>query len=306
MNGHSHIDVGAQFIAPTDLPNVGEELIAPSHATGTVPHTGAQLIAPNTTPRIQHISTEMQAIRPRRTTINLGAYLEIQGLKKSFGLKPVLRGVKLSLGKGERMALLGSNGAGKTTLLRILAGLTKPSSGTITIADLDIERSTQQIRHLVGFLSHQPYLYDELTALENLLFFAKMYTVKHAHERATELLRRVGLAKQERERVSTFSRGQVQRLALARTLLHSPQLLLLDEPDTGLDQEGHALIETLLAEHTSYGGTVLFTTHHLERALQLSDTLAILHKGRIAFQEKSIKLELDDLQRQTGFLGATQ
>src|SRR5712691_9935320 len=129
MNGHSRIDVGVQFIAPTNLPNVGEQLIAPSRGTDTAPHAtnvGAQFIAPNVTPR------------PRRSTINLGAYLEIQGLKKSFGLKPILRGVNLSLGQGERMALLGSNGAGKTTLLRMLAGLTKPSSGTITIADLDI------------------------------------------------------------------------------------------------------------------------------------------------------------------------
>ncbi len=184
MNGHSHIDVGAQLIAPTDLPNVGEQLIAPSHATDTAPHTtnvGAQLIASSATPPIHHTSGEVQAIRPRHRTINLNAYLEIQGLKKSFGLKPILRGVNLSLGQGERMALLGANGAGKTTLLRILAGLTKPSLGTATIAELDIVRSTQQIRHLVGFLSHQPYLYDELTALENLLFFAKMYTVKHAH-----------------------------------------------------------------------------------------------------------------------------
>jgi heme exporter protein A len=314
MNGHSHIDVGAQFVASSASDttpyetNMGEQSIAPK-SIDTASYTtnvGAQLIAPNATAPIHHTSREVQAIRPRRTTINLNAYLEIEGLKKSFGLKPILRGVNLSLGQGERMALLGANGTGKTTLLRILAGLTKPSSGTVTIAELDIVRSTQQIRHLVGFLSHQPYLYDELTALENLLFFAKMYTVKHAHERATELLRRVGLTKHARERVSTFSRGQVQRLALARTLLHSPQLLLLDEPDTGLDQEGHTLIETLLAEHTSYGGTVLFTTHHLERALQLSDTLAILHKGRIAFQEKTMRLELDDLQQQAGILGKTQ
>src|SRR5947209_8253247 len=196
MNGHSRPNVGVarsahQFIAPSNSPTNPPDMVAQSITpTAAVPEPTA----------------------PRHTTINLNTYLEIQGLKKSFGLKPVLRGVNLTLGRGERMALLGANGGGKTTLLRILAGLTKPSAGTATIAELDIVRHTQHIRHLVGFLSHQPYLYDELTALENLLFFAKMYTVKHAHERAGQLLHRVGLTRQAKERVGTLSRGQVQRL----------------------------------------------------------------------------------------------
>ncbi|GAC1382233.1 MAG: ABC transporter ATP-binding protein [Ktedonobacteraceae bacterium] len=258
----------------------------------------------DTTLEAQSRSGRKTGNTPKNITINLNPYLAIRGLKKSFGLKPVLRGIDLTLRRGERMALLGANGAGKTTLLRILAGLVKPGAGVITIADLDIVRDAQHIRHLVGFLAHQPYLYDELTALENLYFFGRMYTVKNTAERANELLRRVGLEKRARERVGTFSRGQVQRLSLARALLHSPQILLLDEPDTGLDQEGHTLIETILAEHTSYGGTVFFTTHQFERALQLSDTIVILNKGRIAFQQKTISLELAQLQElQAGFSG---
>src|SRR5437763_8130442 len=154
-----------------------------------------------------------------------GSSLEVKGLKKSFGLKPVLRGVDLTLCSGECMALMGANGAGKTTLLRILAGLTKPGAGSASIGGLDIVRDAQHIRHLVGFVAHQPYLYDELTALENLHFFGRMYGVKQVQERAKGLLEQVGLVRWANERVNALSRGQVQRVALARELWHSSKLL---------------------------------------------------------------------------------
>jgi heme ABC exporter ATP-binding subunit CcmA len=223
-------------------------------------------------------------------------YLQIQGLKKSYTLKPILRGIDLDLYRGERVALLGANGTGKTTLLRILAGLTKPSAGTICNGGLDIVHDAQRVRHLVGFVAHQPYLYDELTAMENLLFFGRMYAVKQVHERAAELLNRVGLARRAQERVSTLSRGQVQRLSLARALLHSPQLLLLDEPDTGLDEEGNELLADILYEHTEKDGTTLFTTHNLEHALSWSNQIAILHAGRVIYTRKTEELKLRDLQ----------
>jgi len=164
--------------------------------------------------------------------------LAIAGLKKSFDLKSVLRGIELVVESGERVALLGANGAGKTTLLRILACLAEPSSGSARIDGWDIVRDAQQVRRLVGFVAHQPYLYDELTALENLLFFGKMYAVKNARERAEDLLRRVGLEKRARERAGVLSRGQVQRLSLARALLHAPRLLLLTSPIRALTRRG--------------------------------------------------------------------
>jgi heme ABC exporter ATP-binding subunit CcmA len=219
-------------------------------------------------------------------------------LKKSFAFKTVLRGIDLALGSGERMALMGANGVGKTTLLRILACLTSPSSGSARIGGWDIERDAQRVRRLVGFVAHQPYLYDELTAEENLLFFGKMYAVKDARERTGQLLLRVGLEKRAGERVSVLSRGQVQRLSLARALLHAPRLLLLDEPDTGLDEEGHELVEQVLVEHSTGGGAVLFTTHQLERALQLADHLVMLSKGRIVVQEKTAGLELEKMRQE--------
>ena len=224
-------------------------------------------------------------------------YLTIIGLKKAYGLKPILRGIDLSIRQGERVAILGSNGTGKTTILRIMAGLTKLNAGTIAFEGLDIVKDAQEVRQRVGFVAHQPYLYEELTALENLLFFGKMYNVEHAHERAMTLLQRIGLEKRMRERISTFSRGQVQRVAWARALLHAPHLLLLDEPDTGLDQEGQALIDALLQEHTERGGTTLFTTHQLERALKLGTQVVLLNKGRIVYQHETASLPIEELQQ---------
>ncbi|GAC1424111.1 MAG: ABC transporter ATP-binding protein [Ktedonobacteraceae bacterium] len=224
-------------------------------------------------------------------------YMSIVGLKKTYGLKPILRGIDLRIQQGERVAILGSNGTGKTTLLRILAGLTKPSAGTIAIEGFDIVKDAQAVRQRVGFVAHQPYVYEELTALENLLFFGRMYNVEHAQKRAVTLLRCVGLEKRMRERTNTFSRGQVQRLAWARALLHTPPLLLLDEPETGLDQEGHMLIDALLQEHTERCGTTLFTTHQLERAVNLGTQVVLLNKGRIVYQHDTASLVLEELQR---------
>ncbi len=218
-------------------------------------------------------------------------YLEIKGLKKTYSLKLILRGIDVVLDQGKCMALLGANGAGKTTLLRILACLTKPEAGTVRIGGLDIGQEAQRIRLLIGFVGHQPNLYDELTVIENLLFFGRMFSVKKAHEQAVTLLKRVGLARRSSERVGALSRGQQQRLSLARALLHSPPLLLLDEPDAGLDDEGIELLEELIREHAEQGGTTLFTTHNFERAINFSDLICMLSGGLVVYQQATTGLE---------------
>jgi heme ABC exporter ATP-binding subunit CcmA len=218
-------------------------------------------------------------------------YLEIKGLKKSYHPKLILRGIDIALDQGKCMALLGANGAGKTTLLRILACLTRPEAGSVRIEGLDLRHDVQQVRKLVGFVGHQPNLYNELTAMENLLFFGRMYSVKQAHARATMLLQRVGLERRSRERVATLSRGQLQRLSLARALLHAPRLLLLDEPDAGLDDEGITLLETLMRERREQGGTTVFTTHNFERAVAFSDQVCMLRSGRVVYQLDSNDIE---------------
>jgi heme exporter protein A len=224
-------------------------------------------------------------------------YLEITKLKKNYGLKPVLRDVDLAVEQGQCVALLGANGAGKTTLLRILAGLAESDEGQVRIGGRDIAHDVQQARRAVGFVAHQPYLYDDLTVMENLLFFGRMYGVKRHRERARALLERVGLLKRANDRASALSRGQAQRLALARALLHAPRLLLLDEPDTGLDEEGIALLEALLHEQVRDGGAVLFTTHQFEHAMRWSDHIGLLSGGRIAYFRETGGLEADSVRQ---------
>ncbi|GCF08324.1 heme ABC exporter ATP-binding protein CcmA [Dictyobacter arantiisoli] len=233
--------------------------------------------------------------------------IEVHNLKKSYAFKPVLRNLSLTLPHGQRMALLGANGTGKTTLLRILVGLSKAGSGTVAINGWDSRYALQEIRQSIGFVAHQPYLYEELTVLENLLFFGQLYAVPRARERAMVLLERVGMARRVNERVRALSRGQVQRVAWARALLHQPSLLLLDEPETGLDQDGSVLIDTLLAEYAAHGGSILFTTHQLERALALSDQVVIINGGKVVYQHETVDLTLTDL-RQTyqGIYGGKQ
>ncbi len=224
-------------------------------------------------------------------------YLEISKLKKNYGLKPVLRGVNLAVEQGQRVALLGANGAGKTTLLRILAGLAEPDGGRVCIDGRDIMHEAQQARRAIGFVAHQPYLYDDLTVMENLLFYGRMYGVKQRKERAHTLLERVGLLKRATDRASALSRGQAQRLAIARALLHTPRLLLLDEPDTGLDEEGIALLEAILREQAQDGGAVLFTTHQFEHAMQWSDHIGLLSGGRMAYFRETRGLEAGSVRQ---------
>jgi heme exporter protein A len=209
--------------------------------------------------------------------------IEVEGLVKTFGLKPVLRGLALEVPPGGFVTVVGPNGAGKTTLLRILATLSRPSGGRVRIAGYELPGEAGAVRQLLGVLSHQPLLYGELTAEENLRFFGRMYGVRRLDARIDEVLKQVGLSMRRRDLVRTFSRGMWQRLSIARAILHDPPLLLLDEPYTGLDPDASAMLDTLLREATGQGRTVLMTTHDLSRGLALADTVAILARGKIAF-----------------------
>ena len=202
-------------------------------------------------------------------------------LGKVFEVRPVLRDVSFSIPTGASVALFGPNGAGKTTLLRALATLVKPSTGHAEIAGLDVVRDAPDVRRVIGYVGHQPHLYDELTARENLLFFARMYGLRDGAERSARLLEWVGLAAKSGERVRTLSRGQAQRLSLARGVINDPTVLLLDEPDTGLDDDASALLTQLIHDRAAQRLTTIFTTHHLERGLDLSDIALILAGGRV-------------------------
>ena len=204
-------------------------------------------------------------------------------VRKTFEFKPVLRGVSLTVPTGATVALLGPNGAGKTTLLRILATLARSSAGEVTIDGLDLHCDAQDIRRRIGYLGHQPMLYEELTAAENLDFFARMYGVQNRQAQVSALLDRVGLRQKAKDRARDLSRGQTQRLALARALLHEPSLLLLDEPDSGLDEQGVALLEEVLSERSAAGQTAIFTTHDLAWGLRVADRAVALVAGRVTY-----------------------
>lgn len=203
-------------------------------------------------------------------------------LVKRFGLKTVLRGVDFKVQPGEFVALLGPNGAGKTTLLRILASLSRPSLGEVTIAGFKLPGEAAQVRARLGVVSHLPLLYGDLTGEENLRFYARMYGINTYELRITEVLEMVGLEHRRRDLVRTYSRGMQQRLAIGRAVLHDPEIMLFDEPYTGLDQDASAMLDVVLKTVAAQGRTVVMTSHDLARAEELATRFDILSRGVIA------------------------
>ncbi len=224
--------------------------------------------------------------------------IRVRGLVKRFGYTVVLRGVSLEVPAGQTVVLLGPNGAGKTTLLRILATLLRPTAGEILINGEDAVRHPERVRHLLGYVSHQPLVYPDLSAQENLRFYARLYGLEHPEGRIREMLEVVGLHRRAHDLVRTFSRGMVQRLTIARALLHNPPVLLLDEPDTGLDPQAAAMLARLLRQVAGEGRTILLTTHNLARGVDFADRVVVLAGGRIVVDRPTQALgvgELSDL-----------
>lgn len=207
--------------------------------------------------------------------------IEVRRLVKRFGLKTVLRGVDFRVEPGEFVALLGPNGAGKTTFLRILASLSRPTLGEVQIAGYRLPAQASAVRRRLGVVSHLPLLYGDLTAEENLHFYGRMYGVEELDRRVAEVLDLVGLALRRRDLVRTFSRGMQQRLAIARAVLHDPEVMLFDEPHTGLDQDACAMLDTVLKEVAARGRTVVMTSHDLARAADLASRFDVLSRGVI-------------------------
>ncbi len=204
------------------------------------------------------------------------------GLEKQFGFFPVLKGVDLAVNKGEFLTIFGPNGAGKSTLLSILSTFIKPGGGEVFVAGLDVLAQKRQIRKLIGFISHNTMLYENLTARENLEFIGAFYDVPDLKNRCCNILKRVELYAKRDALVSTLSFGTCQRLAIARTLLHDPQILFLDEPYSGLDYSGAAILTSIL-DSMKTDKTVVMTTHNVYEGLSLSDKVAILDSGEVVY-----------------------
>ncbi len=225
-------------------------------------------------------ATELQVLPP--STPDAGEIVA-EGLTKSFGHFRALRGIDFSLPKGCFLTIMGPNGAGKSTLVRVLATLARPSSGRVLLAGMDLTKEAAKARKLLGVVLHQTLLYDDLTAEQNLRFYGRLYEVSGLEAMIQEVAEQVGLAHRLRDPVRTFSRGMQQRLAIARAILHNPSIMLLDEPDTGLDIEAAARLKQILRGTRGVQRTVLMVTHNLERGLQICDRLAIMHRGRIVY-----------------------
>lgn len=221
--------------------------------------------------------------------------ITVRKLVKRFGLKTVLRGVDFSVESGEFVALLGPNGAGKTTFLRILASLSRPTMGQVKIAGYSLPHQAAAVRRRLGVVSHLPLLYGDLSAEENLRFFARMYDTPSADKRIAEVLEMVDLASRRRDLVRTFSRGMQQRLAIGRAVLHDPEVMLFDEPHTGLDQDACQMLDNVLREVAARGRTVVMTSHDLARVADLASRFDILSRGVITSSVQSSAMQPDNL-----------
>jgi heme exporter protein A len=219
--------------------------------------------------------------------------IQVRKLVKRFGPLTVLREVDLEVSSGEFVALLGPNGAGKTTLLRILGTLSRPTSGLVKIASYQLPQAGASIRAHLGVVSHQPLLYGDLTAGENLQFYGKLYAI--GGERIAEVLDLVGLTRRKDHLVRTFSRGMQQRLTIGRAILHNPRILLLDEPHTGLDQEAGEILDQVLQAVALEGRTVVMTSHDLVRAAGLATRVDLLSRGKIVASSSTDKMDSEAL-----------
>jgi heme exporter protein A len=218
--------------------------------------------------------------------------IEIKKLTKQADNKLILRGVDLSIKKGETVAILGPNGAGKSTLLKVLATLIKPTSGLIKVNNMDLKKNHIEIKKIMGYLPHSSLLYDHYTPLENLVFFGDIYGVKNVEQRAIALVKEVGLSFFLNEPVKNFSRGMIQRIAIARAIVHEPEILLLDEPHTGLDQGAIAILNNVILSMKAKGTTTLMVTHDFKQAAEICDRIIIIKNGKIVDDFKIEKQNL--------------
>jgi heme exporter protein A len=235
--------------------------------------------------------------RPSGPSSVLEPILEASELTRDFGPIRAVDGVSFTLGAGQLMTVFGPNGAGKTTLLRILSGGLKPSAGDVVLRGVRLETGAPEWHRRIGVLSHQSFLYGHLTLEENLQFFGRLFGLKDLSERIPERLEEVGLAARAKSHARTLSRGMRQRLALARTLLHDPDFVLLDEPYTGLDAHAAAVLRQLLTSLKDGRRTIILVTHNISQGLELADRVAIQVRGRFVFLKDRSEVDAGAFER---------
>jgi heme exporter protein A len=223
--------------------------------------------------------------------------LQASDLARAFGPIRAVDGVSFSLGAGQLMTVFGPNGAGKTTLLGILSGALKPSAGEVVLRGVQLQAGDPEWHRRIGVLSHQSFLYGHLTLEENLRFFGRLFGLRDLSVRIPERLAQVGLSERAKSPARTLSRGMRQRLALARTLLHDPDFVLLDEPYTGLDAHAAAVLRLVLASLKDGHRTIILVTHNLSQGLELADRVAIQVRGRFVFLKDRSEVDAASFER---------
>jgi heme exporter protein A len=221
---------------------------------------------------------------------------EAVGLKKSYGYHRVLNGVNFNLRSGEHLVIVGRNGCGKTTLINILATLLNPSEGIVFFDGLDFRQKASEIRLKLGYVGHFGLLYSALTIRENLRFYGRMYSVPALETRVDELIANLDLTKWQDRKVSEISRGTQQRASIARGIIHKPSILLLDEPESGLDPAALVILEKMLQDFKAQGGGVLAASHNLEYSLKTSDRIVVLNNGRLEVGFPSAQISAAELK----------
>jgi len=223
--------------------------------------------------------------------------LEVSGLTKSFGRIRVLDGLNLSIDLGEVVSILGSNGSGKTTLINIISMLTNPDYGSIRVFGRSIEKNPNEIRSCIGMIGHSPMLYSEMTGLENLTFFGRMFRIDDLHSHILKTADSLGISNILDRKVGSMSHGMQKRFAIARAILHKPRILLMDEPESGLDQSAIDLLRNVIGEYKSFGCAILLVTHSLDEAVKLGDRVSILSRGKVAYEQSTASVKIQELRK---------
>lgn len=234
-------------------------------------------------------------------TASDGPAIEVRGLSKAYARTQVLRGLDLEVPWGQVLTVLGPNGSGKTTLVRILAGLARPDEGSVRVAGVDLAREPERVRRRVGVVTHDALLYDGMTGYENLAFFGRMFGLDRIDDRIGEVSGLLGIAGRLRQRAGTLSHGFRKRFSIARALLHGPAVLVMDEPESGLDQEALQLLDAAVGGGPDPTRSVLVTTHDLERGLAVGDSLVVLSRGEIVYSRRAASPDAADEVREAYF-----
>ena len=222
--------------------------------------------------------------------------IEIQGLNKKFGRISILHNLNLKVEWGQVLTILGPNGSGKTTLIKILSTLSQADSGRILISGRNVMKDGKNIRRILGVVSHNNFLYDSLSVHENLRFYGRIFNLSQLEYRIKEVTTLMGVSQQLDQRVGTLSHGTRKRIDIARAILHKPSIILMDEPESGLDQEALTMLENIMSETADPLRTIIKTTHNLERGLIVGHQVAILSEGKVTYHNSINKTDISEIK----------